>query len=195
MHFLPDTGDEDAASERYWPDGYKQVIRQEVGQAIRPQLNERTLGHVYTNKFSHQYPNLEAFIDRIVDLVVIGAENGADLGFEAIYKSFLNESPLPQAKQYSSYFWPHFLTGERKEKIQKAIAEEYSREEGFQYAFQVGYAKKYENFAEFIKEISRLMVTGMVNGVDDMLGKIYKSFLANRDLPLGRRNPKRLKEW
>jgi hypothetical protein len=194
MHFLRDTGDEDASSERYWPDGFKQVVREEVGQAIRPELNEQTLGHVYTNKFSHQYPNLEAFIDRIVDLVVIGAENGADLGFEAIYKSFLNESPLPQANQYFSYFWPHIFTGERKEKIQKAIAEEYSQDEDFQYVFKVGYARKYEHFGEFIKEISRLMVTGMLNGVDDMLGKIYRAFLANRDLPLGRRNPKRLKD-
>jgi hypothetical protein len=195
MHFLPDTNEEDARGESYWPDGFKQVIREEVGQAIRAELNERTLLHVYTNKFSNKYPNLHAFIDRVVDLVVIGAENGADFGFEAIYKSFLYESPLPQAKQYASYFWPHIFSGERKEKIRKAIAEECSQDEGFQYAYQVGYAKKCENFAEFIEEISQLMVAGMENGVDDMLGQIYRSFLANRDLPLGRRNPKRLKDW
>ena len=195
MHYLPDTSDEDAASERYWPDGFKQVIREEVGQAVRPELNEQTLGPIYTHKYFHRYPNLETFIDRIADLVVIGAENGADLGFEAIYKSFLNESPLPQAKPYSSYFWPHFLTTEHKEKIRKAVAAAYSQDEGFQYAFQDGYAQKYEHFAAFIKEISRLMVEGMVNGVDDMLGNIYRSFLADKDLPMGRRNPKRLKDW
>jgi hypothetical protein len=195
MHYLPDTSDEDAASERYWPDGFKQVIREEVGRAIRPELNEQTLGHVYTHKFSHQYLNLEAFIERFVDLVVIGAENGADLGFNHIYQSFLNESPLPQARPYYSYYWPHFLSAEPKDKIGKAIAAEYSQEEGFQYAFQSGYAKEYKHFAEFIKEISRLIVGGMGNGVDDMLGSIYKSFLANKDLPMGRRNPKRLKDW
>ncbi len=195
MHFLPDTGDEDAARERYWPDGFKRVIREEVGQAARVELNGQTFGRVYVNKFSVQYSDLKAFTERIVDLVVIGAENGADLGFEAVYKSFLNEAPLPRANPYATYFFPPIPSQERQEKIRKAIDREYSEDEGFQYAYKAGYARKYENFAEFIREISGLMIVEMVNGADDMLGKIYRSFLAGRDLPVGRRNPRLLKDW
>jgi len=34
-----------------------------------------------------------------------------------------------------------------------------------------------------------------VNGVDDMLARIYRSFIAAQVLPPARRNPKRLKDW
>lgn len=199
MHFLPNTLDEDAAGERYWPDGFKPVIREEVAKAIRGELNEQNLWQVYKEKFSHKYPkkypDLKTFIDQIVGLAVIGAENGADHGFEAIYRAFLNELPLPEAKPYARYLWPDIFSRELKEKIHQAIVKDYRSDKSFQYAYKVGYAKKIENFPEFINSIAWLIMAGIVNGVDDMLAEIYKSFLANRALPQGRRNPKRLKDW
>ncbi len=199
MHFLPNTLDEDAAGERYWPYGFKPVIREEIAKAIRGELNEQNLWQVYTGKFSSiyskKYPNLKAFIDQIVGLVVIGAENGADYGFETIYKAFLNELPLPEAKPYARFLWPHNFSRELKEKIHRAIVNDYQGDKSFQYAYKVGYAKKFENFPEFIDKIAWLIMAGIENGVDDTLAEIYKSFLANRALPQGRRNPKRLKDW
>jgi hypothetical protein len=199
MHFLPNTLEEDAVGERYWPDGFKQVIREEVSPALRSEFNEQSLGPIYEAKFSDKfpgkYPDLKSFIDQVIGLVVIGAENGTDQGFDGIFESFMNESPLPEAKPYARHLWPYIFSVPLKEKIHQAIVKEYRKDKSLQYAYQVGYAAKYRSFAEFVDEIAWIVVAGMESGVDDMLAKIYKSFLANRALPQGRRNPKRLKDW
>jgi hypothetical protein len=195
MHFLPDTSEQDGLGERYWPDGFKSVIRREVEAAIRAELNEESLGHVYERKFRERFPTLHVFLDRVATLVAIGAETGADDAFEAIYQSFLTESPLPRIHAYAAYFWPSIFSEEMKESIRKAVTETYAQEEGFQYAYRAGYQRTFEDYSRFIREVARLMLAGVIKGADDMLGKVYRSFLARRDLPLGRRNPKRLKEW
>jgi len=199
MHFLRDTSEEDGEGECYWPDAFKRVIREEVQHAIGAELNEYSLQHVYKNKYYNnyleKYPDLRGFIDKIVDLIIIGAENGADNGFDAIYRSFLNESPLPEGRKYARYFWPHIFSQELKEKINRAIADEYSQDKGFQYAYDIGYTKSYDNFKIFIDEIAQLIILAIMKGVDDTLGEIYKAFYKNRTLPQKRRNPKRLRDW
>lgn len=195
MHFLPDTEDEDAAAERYWPDSFKQVVRNEVRRAIRAEFNESSLRHIYKQQHFDKYPELSQFVDRIADMAVVGAENGADDGFDAIYRAFLAESPLPEARQYARYFWPQIFSQKLKGEIHQAVATDYSQDEAFQHAYKVGYAKTYSNFEEFIDEVARLVVAAVVNGVDDMLARIYRSFIATQVLPPARRNPKRLKDW
>jgi hypothetical protein len=195
MHFLPDTEDEDAAAERYWPDSFKQVIQREVHRAIGTKLNEGSLRHIHKRQYTEIYPELSQFVGRIVDMVVIGAENGADDGFDAIYEAFLTESPLPEARTYARYFWPEIFTNKSRKSIHQAIANDYWQDDAFQHAYKVGYSQVYGNFEEFIDEVAWLVVTAVVNGVDDMLGRIYSSFIARRALPLARRNPKRLKGW
>ena len=195
MHFLPDTNELDGQAERYWPDGFKSVIRRQIEPAVRAKLNEANWAGIYQRKFRERYPSLTEFLDRVATLVAIGAETGADGAFEAIYQSFLRESPLPRIPEYAVYFWPAVFSEEAKENIRRSIVDAYAKEEGFQYAYRVGYARTYGHYAEFIREVSRLMVVGVVKGADDMLGRIYRSFLYNRELPLGRRNPKRLKDW
>ena len=199
MHFLPDTLEEDAAGERYWPDGFKQVIREEIPAALYSDFNEQSLGQIYKEKFSAKsrakYPDLKSFIEQVIGLVVIGAENGADQGFDGVFKSFMKESALPEAKPYARHLWPYIFSGSRREKIHQAIVQEYKRDKSLQYAYQVGYAAKYGSFAEFIDEIAWRIEAGIESGVDDVLAKIYRSFLAKGGLPQGRRRPKRLKQW
>jgi len=195
MHFLPDTEEEDAAAERYWPDGFKQVIQKEVRRAIRAKLDERSLRHVHRQAYRDKYRELSQFADRIADMVVIGAENGADDGFDAVYRAFLTESPLPQARHYARRFWPQIFSQELKTRIHLAVANDYSQDDGLQHAYRVGYTKDYYNFDEFIDAMTGLLVAGVMNGVDDMLERIYRSFLATRALPPARRNPRRLKSW
>ena len=195
MHFLPDTEAEDAAAERYWPDGFKQLVQKEVGRAIRAKLDETSLRHVHKRQYGDKYPELSRFADRIADMVVIGAENGADDGFEAVYRAFMTESPLPDTRTYARYFQPQVFSRELRRRIHQAVASDYSQDDSLQYAYQVGYSKAYNNFDEFIDEVAGLIVGGVVNGVDDTLARIYRSFVNRQALPPARRNPKRLKSW
>ena len=195
MHFLPDTDDEDAAAESYWPDSFKQVIQKEVSQAARAQLNERSLLYGYQQQNQKKYPELGQFIDRIVTMVVIGAENGADDGFNAIYRTFLTESPLPEINHYTHYFWPQIFSPKLRNRIHQAVVYDYGQDDAFEYAYKDGYAKDYSNFAEFIDEMAWLVVTAVMKGFDDMLGRIYRAFVSKQALPPARRNPKRLKSW
>ncbi len=195
MHFLPDTNEADGLAERYWPDGFKEILREEVEQSARAEVGEEDLRRVYDGKFSDRYPNCQDFRDRVTRLIIIGAENGADEGFEAVYRSFLSESPLPAARSYSVYFWPPVLSPRVAQEIRAAVGREYAAEEGFQYAYRAGYAGRYADFSGFIDEVSGIIVAGIRNGVDAMLGKIYHAFVVGGDLPPGRRNPRRLKDW
>ena len=128
-------------------------------------------------------------------MAVIGAEKGADNGFDAIYQAFLDEKPLPEARPYARYLWPGFFPEMLKQRIHQAIAEDYRQDEEFLYAYKVGYAQRYPGFERFIDEVARLMVFATENGVDDMLAQIYRAFWAMRPLPPARRNPRRLKQY
>jgi len=195
MHYLPDTEDEDAAAERYWPDSFKEVIRRELRPAINGKLNERSLGRIYQRQYSQNYAHLDQFVSRILDMAVIGAENGADNGFESLHRSFMDEEPLPEHRPYARYLWPHVFSREMKTKIHQAIMEDYRQDDGFQYAYQAGYTRTYRSFDKFIETGASLVVSATENGLDDMLGRIYKAFMAKLPLPPARRNPKRLKQW
>ena len=85
MHILPDMVDEDAVTEVFWPDTYKQVIRRDVkGAVLRRLARSSDLERVYAERFADGYDCFESFVDRIADMVVIGAENGADDAFDEL---------------------------------------------------------------------------------------------------------------
>lgn len=194
MHFLPDTEEADAVAERYWPDSFKQVIQKEVQQAIGIELNGGNLRHVY-RQYYRDFCDLEQFTDRIADMVVVGAENGADEGFDGIYRAFLTESPLPEARHHARYLWPRVFSPKLRNRVHQAVIADYSRDDALQHAYKVGYTGDYGDFEEFISEAARLVVVGVMNGVDNMLAQIYDSFANKRPLPPARRRPKRLKGW
>jgi hypothetical protein len=195
MHFLPDTDDEDAAAERPWPDNFKKVIRNELPAAFHTAIDEASFKYIYQRSYSSDYRDLDHFVERVINMAVIGAENGADRGFDAVYQAFLDEKPLPEARPYARFLWPHFFSETLKQRIHRAIADDYRQDEEFQYAYEAGYAHRYNGFEEFIDEVARVMLIATENGVDDMLSQIYRAFLAMRPLPPARRNPKRLKQY
>jgi len=192
MHFLPDTEEADAVAERYWPDSFKQVIQKDVRQAIGIKLNGGKLRHIYRNQ---DFPDLEQFTVRIADMVVVGAENGADEGFDGIYRAFLTESPLPEARRHARYLWPRLFSPRLRKGIHQAVVADYSRDDTFQYAYKAGYSGDYGSFEEFVNAAARLVVVGAMNGVDNMLAQIYRSLANNHPLPPARRRPRRLKGW
>lgn len=205
MHFMPDTEDADSAAETFWPEGYKQVIREDARQLIGAQLNDgKRLRHIYQQQYSEKYTDLNQFAGKIADMIAIGTENGADDAFDDIITAFLTESPLPEVRRHARYFWPQAPPEGAKKRLQQVIVDEYSQDDVYTHAYKVGYgcnardnANKgsYRTFGEFINQVAQLVVTGAMNGTDDMLEAIYWSFVTPRPLPPARRHPRRLKVW
>ena len=196
MHFIPDTEDSDSAAERFWPEGYKQVIREDVRQLVGAQLgNGKKLKHIYQQLYSEKYGDLSQFINKIADMMAIGAENGADDAFEELMEAFLVEDPLPEGHQYFSYFWPQAFSPSIKSKLSRVVIDEYSLDNVYQHAYESYYQGKFPGFDKFIDQVARKVVIETMNGADDMVAAIYRSFVPSQPLPPARRYPRRLKLW
>ena len=196
MHFMPDTEDEDSAAEAFWPEDYKQVIREDVRAAIAAQLSsEKRFRRVYRRGYTDRFSSYEQFLDRVADMAAIGAENGADNAFDEIVDAFLEEDALPELGRYVSYLWPESLPREVRERLRKVIVDEYSEDDIYRFAYNAGYKNDYPSFDEYLNQVAYLVMTGMMNGANDTLERIYRSFMAlDRLLPV-RRYPRRLKMW
>jgi len=205
MHFLPDTEDEDSAAEAFWPEGYKQVIREDVRQLIGAQFSDgKRFKHVYRQQYAEKFTEFNQFTSRVADMIAIGAENGADDAFDDIMTAFLTEAPLPEVRRYGYYFWPHVFLQRAEEKLGQVIIDEYSQDNVYSFAYETGYGDNardsankgsYRNFGEFISQVAWFVVTGAANGADDMLEAIYRSLASLYPLPPARRHPRRLKTW
>ena len=196
MHFMPDTEDEDSAAETFWPESYKQVIRGDFRELIGDQLNDgKQLRHIYQQRYTEKYSDLNQFAGKIADMIAIGVENGADDTFDEIISAFLTESPLPEVPGYAHYFWPKVFPAKAKQKLWQSIIDEYNQDNIYQHAYNVGYQDAYRNFDTYINRVAEIVVTGAINGADDMLEAIYQSFAPLYPLPPARRRPRRLKQW
>jgi hypothetical protein len=193
MHFMPE---DEGYEERLWPDGYKAVIKNQLRPVVASALrSEDLLGNIYKQQYSDQFPDLDRFMERITDMLVIGAEKGCDEAFDDIIAAFLYEQPLPEPRVYSRYLLlPRLPHGVERDLIQRVL-DEYKEEEVFIHAFQVGYNQLYENMDQFVKASAELAALGVVKGIDDMLSALYRAFAAGGPLPPARRNPKRIKNW
>jgi hypothetical protein len=196
MHFMPDTEDADSAAEKFWPEGYKQVIRQDFRQAAAARFNVgKKLRHVFQQQYSEKFTSLDEFVSKIADMIAIGAENGADDAFDEMMDAFLVEDPLPEGRRYARYFEPQFFSRSIKNNLAQIVIDEYSQDNVYQHAYESYYQRKLPSFDEFIAQVTETVVTGVMNGADDMLKAIYRSFMGPRPLPPARRYPRRLKLW
>ena len=193
MHFMPDTEEEDSAAEAFWPEGYKKVIRDDVREEVGTLLNNgKRLRHVYKKQYSEKYSNINEFVNKIADMIVIGADNGADDAFDEIIDSFLAESPLPEERRHALYLWPKLITKQAKEKLRQIIIDEYSQDDVYSHAYKVGYGPNardnvnrgsFSTFDDYINRVAQLIVTGAMNGADDMLEAMYQAFFTTSHLP------------
>jgi uncharacterized protein (UPF0305 family) len=196
MHFMPDTEDVDSAAEKFWPEGYKQVIRQDFRQAVAAKFNAgKKLRHVYQQQYTEKFADLDEFVSKIADMITIGAENGADDTFDEMMDAFLVEDPLPEGRRYARYFEPQYFSRSIKNNLAQIVIDEYGQDNVYQHAYESYYQRKLASFDEFIAQVAKTVVTGAMNGADDMVEAIYRSFLASRPLPPARRYPRRLKLW
>jgi hypothetical protein len=195
MHYLPNTDEQDALTEKYWPDEYKQVIRQELQNALFKKMKSPGLSRFYRRHYSTMYRDFHHFTDEIINILVISAENGADHGFDIVYNAFLTEARIPEQRRYARSYWPQIMTRRMEDRILKAVGKSYENDDDFMYAYNDGYIKDYKNYRHFIDDAAGLVISGIVAGIDDKLEQLYKSFLIGRPLATNRRNPKRLKTF
>lgn len=199
MHDMIDTDEADAAAERFWPEGFKQIIRGEVSKRIINELKQKnSFRQVYEERFSDKYPDYDGFLEIMANMVVIGAENGADDAFDDIYAAFQMQTPLPDSVEYTHRFWPRGFNARTKRQLHKSVVQEYGKERYYQKQFKNAnedWPDKYDSLSHFLNEVAQVIVTGAANGTDDMLEEIYKSFIFASPLPPARRHPKRLKIW
>ena len=196
MHFMPDTEDADSAAERFWPEGYKQVIREDVRQSVGAKLGDgKKLKHIYQRLYSEKYRDLAQFANKIADMIAVGAENGADDAFEELMEAFLVEDPLPEEQGYISYFWPQAFSPSIKNKLAQVVIEEYSQDNIYQHAYDSYYQRKFRSFDAFIDQVARKVAIATMNGADEMVAAIYRSLVTPQPLPPARRYPRRLKLW
>jgi len=196
MHFMPDTEDEDSASETFWPEGYKQIIREDVTILVREELlKEKPFANVYEQGYKAKFLGHIQFLEKVADMVAVGAENGADDAFDTVIDAFLTEASLPQLRAYAHYSQPCVISEELKQKLKRNIIEEYSQDNVYVHAYKVGYTKRYPSFNEYINWIADLVITGAMNGADDILENMYRSFMKLAPIMPVRRHPRRLKMW
>ena len=195
MHYLPDTDDEDAIQERYWPDGYKLTIRKEIRDVVAPGLQYAGIERIYRRSYRDSFPGITEFTDRVAGGIIIGAENGADEGFESVYASFIAECDLPETYGYARTFRSPTIDKAAERAIYRAIVKDFSKDDGFTYAYKHGYAGKYASYGDFIDRVAEIMVAGVKNGVYSAFGRFYKAFFYGYPPPPMRRNPRRLKTW
>ena len=191
-----DTEDADSTAERFWPEGYKQVIREDVRRTVGAELGDgKRFRHIFQQMYSEKYGDLDQFTNKIADMIAIGAENGADDAFEELMEAFLVEDPFPEGREYNSYFWPQAFSSNIKNKLRQVVIDEYSQDNIYQHAYESYYERKFPSFDEFIDQVAHTVVTGAMNGADDMVAAMYRSFMTPHSLPPARRYPRRLKLW
>jgi hypothetical protein len=196
MHFMPDTEDEDSAAETFWPEGYKQVIRENIPPLMKCELSKKnSFAGVYERGYKDRYSDSRQFLEKIADMAAVGAENGADDAFDDIIHSFLLELSLPQVRALARYTEPYALSDDLKQALKQSIIEEYSIDNIYRHAFKVGYAKTFSTFDEYINRVAEIVVTGAMNDANDVLENLYRSFLILGPIIPVRRHPRRLKVW
>jgi len=192
MHDLPDTEDHDAASERYWPEGYKDIIREKIGPClVRQVLEAGAFKSAYENIYAEKFDTYEEFVTRLGEMVSIGAEKGADEMFEDIYASFRRDVPLPERRARACYLWPEPFDQESKDEVYQKLFEEYSAHHAYEHIHEDHY-KDVMDFETFITQVADLVLIGAINGADNALEALYKAFLTASPLPPARRKPRRI---
>jgi len=195
VHELIDTEDFDADEELYWPDDYKQIIRQGLPPLVQTTFRqEQTFINIYQRSYQCQFDMYDDFTGWLADMTAIGAENGTDDMFLELHAAMVADAPLPKKRSYARSLLPGFFHSDLQEKIKKALIEEYAQQRAYGHAFD-HYDGEYVDFGAFMDDVAELILAGAKKGSEDMLQSIYRSLFLGLPLPPARRRPKRLKKW
>jgi hypothetical protein len=192
MHEMPDTEGADAASERLWPEGYKQRIRHVVTQRVVDSLSEAgAFEQVYESHYTAALESYPSFVERLAEIVTIGAENGTDGAFGEIHSAMRNGRDLPFARVRARYLWPQPFDEDLKTELRGEITAEYRESHALEHLHEDHYLGKL-GFKDFIDRAAKLLVVGGINGADDSLAAVYRALLDGSPLPMARRRPRRI---
>ena len=191
MHDMPDTEDADGAAERYWPEGYKDILWEKLIPAFTGLLLEaEAFKTTYEDHYREDFGTYGQFVDRLAEMTAIGAENGSDKLFDEVYSAFRDDAPLPRARRYATHFWPALFDEDLCGALHAKVKEEYRDLPAYAHIHEDHYEGTLSS-DEFIDKIATLVVSGAVKGADDTIGDIYRAFLGPSRLPIARRRPRR----
>jgi hypothetical protein len=192
MHEMPDTEGVDAAAERFWPEGYKERIRHVVKQRVVDSLSEAgSFEQVYERHYTAALESYPSFVERVAEIMMIGAENGTDGAFGEIHSAMRKGLDLPTVRVRARYLWPEPFDEGLKEELRQEIVAEYRQSHALEHLHEDHYLGKLE-FEDFIIRAAELLVVGGINGADDSLAAVYRALLGGSPLPTARRRPRRI---
>ena len=152
MHDMPDTDEADAAAERFWPEEYKWVIKNELKKAVKAGLEEeRPFSAIYQRDYADRFDSYEAFADRLAEGVIIGAENGADDILDEIHNRIRKNDPLPEQRLYAVYFYPQPFDEKLKTSLYREVFEEFRTHPAYRHIYEDHYETRL-SFDEFIDQ-------------------------------------------
>ncbi len=196
MHFMPDTEDQDSAAETFWPEGYKQLIREKTPELFRERiLRQKPFLNLCERHYCTQYTEYSHLADRLAEILAVALENGADDAFDEIVDAFLKEARLPDLRSYALYDDIGKVPASFQSALTDIILSDYEQDNIYQYAYTVGYKQEYPFIGDYFQRIAMLVINGGQNRVQDTLEKIYAGLYYRRPLPPARRYPRRLKVW
>jgi hypothetical protein len=193
MHEMPDTEGADAAAERLWPEGYKERIRVGVTRRVIERLTEaRAFEQVHETHYGTVFDDYPAFVERVAEIVTIGAENGTDGAFDEIHSALRRGLDPPLARVRVRYLWPEPFDDELKAELRREIVAEYRHSHDFEHLHEDHYLGDL-GFSDFVERAAELVVVGGINGADDGLTAVYRALLSCSRLPSARRRPRRIR--
>jgi hypothetical protein len=196
MHFMEDTEQEDSVGELFWGEKFKKILKDKLPNALLAEMiGDRGLADVYERMYGDIFSSHEAFIRAASSMIEIGCENGADEAFDDIYFAFHNHFPLPEARRCFTYLWSGMPSPELLQEVRESVISEYGSEASYIADYRDYYVRVYPTFSSFLDGVADLVVSGVRDGTDRTLGRMYRSFLLGLPLPPSRRRPRRLKGW
>ncbi len=190
---MPDTEGADAAAERFWPEGYKQKIRDGVARRVADRLRESgAFEKVYQDRYATALASYTDFVGRVAEIVAIGAENGTDGAFNEIHAALRNGTVAPSPRLRARYLWPEPFDGHLAGELHRDIVAEYRESHAFHHLHEDHSADGLP-FEGFVARVADLVVAGGVNGADDALAAVYRALLTGSQLPPARRRPRRIR--
>ena len=84
-----------------WPKIIRQESQEKLRQVIIDEYSQDDVyKHAYKVGYQNTYRTFNEYINRVAQLVISGAINGADDTLEAIYQAFFTRSHLPPARRH-----------------------------------------------------------------------------------------------
>jgi hypothetical protein len=139
--------------------------------------------------YTERFDDYDSFVDRLSEMLVIGAENGADQGVDEVQSAFHRETPLPEPRPLTRYLWPEPVDDDAQQELHDRICAEYRDSHSYIHAYEDHYTGDLD-LNDFVDHTACLLIVGIVNGSDTMLGNIYRALLSGISLPTPRRRPK-----